>query len=202
MTYRKLFAALALSVVPAMSHAADLTAAAAKEIQTLKVSAKDWPHSGGWSHRNNVPYGKVVDKWDLDSGENILWTADLGSQTHGNTVVANGKVFVGGPTTTPGTCRGSRLDVDLGVLACFDEKTGTFAEIDQHPAFLRLVHDWPEMGICCSPACEGDRLYFVTSRGEVMPSTPRASSTARMTVRSSPRRTRTRTKRTFSGSTT
>src|SRR6185295_3732359 len=28
-------------------------------------------------------------------------------------------------------------------------------------------HDWPLQGICCSPLVEGDRLWFVTSRGEV-----------------------------------
>ena len=29
------------------------------------------------------------------------------------------------------------------------------------------VHDWPLQGICCAPLVEGNRLWFVTSRGEV-----------------------------------
>jgi outer membrane protein assembly factor BamB len=29
------------------------------------------------------------------------------------------------------------------------------------------VHDWPLQGICCAPLVEGDRLWYVTSRGEV-----------------------------------
>ncbi|MEM9643670.1 MAG: PQQ-binding-like beta-propeller repeat protein, partial [Planctomycetota bacterium] len=29
------------------------------------------------------------------------------------------------------------------------------------------VHDWPLQGICCAPLVEGERLWFVTSRGEV-----------------------------------
>jgi outer membrane protein assembly factor BamB len=30
------------------------------------------------------------------------------------------------------------------------------------------VHDWPLQGICCAPLVEGERLWFVTSRGEVV----------------------------------
>jgi outer membrane protein assembly factor BamB len=30
------------------------------------------------------------------------------------------------------------------------------------------VHDWPLQGICCAPLVEGDRLWYVTSRGEVV----------------------------------
>ncbi len=29
------------------------------------------------------------------------------------------------------------------------------------------MHDWPNQGICCSPLVDGDRLWYVTSRGEV-----------------------------------
>jgi outer membrane protein assembly factor BamB len=58
--------------------------------------------------------------------------------------------------------------VDLGALICFDEKTGDF--LWQHSS-LKLptgrVHDWPLQGICCSPAIDGERLWYVTSRGEV-----------------------------------
>ncbi|MCE2810691.1 MAG: PQQ-binding-like beta-propeller repeat protein [Planctomycetaceae bacterium] len=30
------------------------------------------------------------------------------------------------------------------------------------------VHDWPNQGICCAPLIDGDRLWYVTSRGEVV----------------------------------
>ncbi len=168
MKFRKLFAAFALTAVPALAQGADPTAAAVAEVKSLKVGAKDWPQFGGWSHRNNVPDGKdIADKWDLDSGENILWTADLGSQTYGNTVVANGKIYVG-TNNYAGHVKRFPKDIDLGVLACFDEKTGKFLWQSSSTKLPQgLVNDWPEMGICCSPACEGDRLYFVTSRGEV-----------------------------------
>ena len=59
-------------------------------------------------------------------------------------------------------------DVDLGCLIAFDEKNGKF--LWQHSSEklpTGRVHDWPLMGICCSPLVEGDALWFVTSRGEV-----------------------------------
>src|SRR5947208_1496478 len=30
------------------------------------------------------------------------------------------------------------------------------------------VHDWPLQGICCAPYVDGKRLWYVTSRGEVV----------------------------------
>ena len=59
-------------------------------------------------------------------------------------------------------------NVDLGCLLCFDEKTGKF--LWQHSSeklSTGRVHDWPLQGICCAPLIEGDRVWFVTSRGEV-----------------------------------
>jgi outer membrane protein assembly factor BamB len=169
MRFRSLFTALTLAAVPVASQGAeDPTAELVKEVQSLKVGAKDWPQFGGWSHRNNTPDGKnIPDKWDTDSGENILWTAELGSQSYGNPVVANGKVYVGTNNYHAYLSRFPK-SIDLGVLLCFDEKTGKFLwQSSSTKLPSGLVHDWPDMGICCSPACEGDRLYFVTSRGEV-----------------------------------
>ena len=48
-------------------------------------------------------------------------------------------------------------------------------------------NDWPYQGVCSSPLVEGDRLYYVTNRCELLASTPRASATARTT---GPTRTR------------
>jgi outer membrane protein assembly factor BamB len=30
------------------------------------------------------------------------------------------------------------------------------------------VHDWPQQGVCCSPLVDGDRLWYVSNRGEVV----------------------------------
>src|SRR5262245_56314721 len=74
----------------------DPTEAAVAEISKLKVGKNDWPQFFGWSHRNNTPAGENIPaEWNVEDGTNILWQAELGSQSYGNAVVANGKVFVG-----------------------------------------------------------------------------------------------------------
>ena len=47
--------------------------------------------------------------------KNVKWVAKLGSQTYGNPVVANGKVFVGTNNATP---RDRRFKDDRRCLLC------------------------------------------------------------------------------------
>ena len=140
----------------------------------------DWPQWGGDSKRNNTPtatgiptnweiggFDRATGEWQKEDSENIKWVAPLGSQSYGNPVVADGKIFVG---TNNGSGYIDRYPpkVDLGCLLCFDEETGEF--LWQHTSEklpTGRVHDWPLQGICCAPYVEGDRLWFVTSRGEV-----------------------------------
>jgi len=138
-------------------------------IAKMKVGPKDWPMWGGSSDRNNTPGDAALpDSWNVEDGTNILWATDLGSETYGNPVVANGKVYVG---TNNGAGYLTRFpsNVDLGVLLCLDESTGKF--LWQHSSEklpTGRVHDWPNQGICCAPLVDGDRLWYVTSRGEVV----------------------------------
>ena len=141
---------------------------------------KEWTQWGGDAARNNTPVGvgiptawEVGDfdfrtgEWDPSGAENIKWAARLGSQTYGNAVVAGGKVFVG--TNNSGAwIERYPSEVDLGCLIAFDIEDGRF--LWQHSSEklkTGRVHDWPLQGICCAPLVEGDRLWFVTSRGEV-----------------------------------
>ena len=146
----------------------DATQAALAELSTMKVAKGDWPQWGGWCSRNNVPKGSgIPHEWDVESGKNIKWTTKLGSQTYGNAVIANGKVYIG---TNNGAAYVSRFPerTDLGCLLCFDVGTGKF--LWQHSSTklpTGAEHDWPQVGICCAPLVDGDRLWFVTSRGEV-----------------------------------
>ena len=136
--------------------------------EQLKVGPNDWPQWAGSYLRNNVTdEPNVPIKWDVNTGENIRWSMPLGSETYGNPVVANGKVYVG-TNNGAGYVKRYPNDVDLGALICFDEKDGTF--LWQHCSEKLpsgRVHDWPNQGICCAPLVDGDRLYYVTSRGEV-----------------------------------
>lgn len=161
---------LSIGVSVGQVHAQDYdpTAEIAKDLAKLKVGPKDWPQWGGWSGKNNTPNGKNIPiEWDIDDGTNIKWSAKLGSQTYGNPAIANGKVYVG-TNNGAGHLKRYPSNVDLGCLLCFDEKTGGFLWQHSSPKLSTgRVHDWPLQGVCCSPVIDGDRLWFVTSRGEV-----------------------------------
>ena len=147
----------------------DPTADAVSAIAKLDVKPGDWPQWGGSASRNNTPLGKnIPTEWDVEEGTNIKWTAKLGSQSYGNPVVSNGRVFVG-TNNNAGWLKRYPASVDLGCLLCFDEKTGEFLWQHSSPKLpTGRVHDWPLQGICCAPFAEGDRLWFVSSRGEVL----------------------------------
>ena len=103
---------------------------------------------------------------DPAEGKKVLWTAELGSQTYGNPVIAGGKVFVG--TNNGGEYRPKHTG-DRGCVLCFDEKTGEFLwQLTREKLPQGRVNDWPEQGICSTVCVEGDRLWVVTNRCEVM----------------------------------
>src|SRR5262245_52679727 len=67
--------------------------------QSPPASRGPWPMFGGTPQRNMV---NLVDKniptmWNIEEGKkkNIKWIADLGNQSHGGPVIANGVVYVG-----------------------------------------------------------------------------------------------------------
>ncbi len=133
----------------------------------LPLVSQDWPMWGGSVQRNMI--SSIVglpSTWDLKTGSNIKWRAALGDTSYGNPVVADGKVFVG---TNNAHARNPEIKDDKGILMCFRESDGQFLwqavtdKLDSGPA-----NDWPEQGVCSSPAVEGKRLYYVTNRGELV----------------------------------
>jgi outer membrane protein assembly factor BamB len=144
------------------------------------AAAADWNQWGGSPQRNNTPVAEGLPVewepgefdfdtgvWDPASSENVLWVAPLGSQSYGNPVVAGGKVFVG-TNNGKGWLDRYPAATDLGCLLAFDVADGSFLWQDSSEKLpTGRVHDWPLQGICCAPLVEGDRLWYVTSRGEV-----------------------------------
>ncbi len=134
-----------------------------------KVGEKDWPQFGGSATRNNTPISnKIPMEWHLNSGKNVRWSMPLGSASYGGVVVANGKVFVGTNNEAAYLKRFPNA-TDLGVLLCFNEADGKF--LWQHSnAILPVgrINDWPGIGICSAPLVDGERLWYVTNRGEVV----------------------------------
>ena len=99
-------------------------------------SSGDWAQWGGDSRRNNVPevtglpeqwdvggFDRKTREWKKDDAENIKRVAPVGSQTYGNPVVADKRVYIG---TNNGSGYLPRYPsgVDLGCLIAFDEATG------------------------------------------------------------------------------
>jgi len=128
---------------------------------------KDWPMWGGTMDRNMVSNMKgIPEKWDLEKKENIRWVQTLGSQSYGNPVVANGVVLVG--TNNEGL-RDPKQPGDRGVLLAFRESDGEFLwQITHEKLAAGRVNDWPYQGICSSPIVEGNIVYYVSNRGEVV----------------------------------
>ena len=148
------------------------TPAAKDQPQSLfnaHVGRGDWPQLGGTPNRNNTPDGvNIPTEWDTKTGKNIKWSAKLGSQTYGNIVVANGNVYVGTNNNAAYLNRYS-AQVDVSVLLCFRESDGEFLwQYSSEKLPTGRVHDWPLQGICSAPVVEGERLWFVTNRGEVV----------------------------------
>ncbi|TWU23673.1 outer membrane protein assembly factor BamB family protein [Bythopirellula polymerisocia] len=162
------------------SASLDYLATHAAQERASNQHTKDWPQWGGSAERNNTPIGHNIPtewkvgkfnyttgEWDPTTAKNIKWVSRLGSQTYGNAVVADGQIYVG-TNNSGGWIERYPSEVDLGCLIAFDIKDGKF--LWQHSSEklpTGRVHDWPLQGICCAPLVEGDRLWFVTSRGEV-----------------------------------
>ncbi|HET6249449.1 MAG TPA: PQQ-binding-like beta-propeller repeat protein [Tepidisphaeraceae bacterium] len=141
--------------------------------------AGDWPMWGHDPSRNMVSAekglpisadpGKAKDDGspvDMATTKNVKWIAKLGSASYGNATVADGRVYVGTNNASP---RDKKYQGDYGILMCLDEKTGNLLWQLAVPKLLSgKVNDWEEVGICSSPAVDGDHVYLVTSRCEAI----------------------------------
>ncbi|HEV3198506.1 MAG TPA: PQQ-binding-like beta-propeller repeat protein [Bryobacteraceae bacterium] len=127
----------------------------------------DWPMWGGTPDRNMVsPMKGIPLSWDIKTKKNVKWMAELGSQSYGNPVVAGGQVYAG---TNNELVRNPKEPGDRGVLMCFRESDGKFLwqHANEKLAAGRAL-DWPFQGVCSSPLVEGERLYYVTNRCELV----------------------------------
>jgi outer membrane protein assembly factor BamB len=126
----------------------------------------EWPMWGGTPDRNMVSSQHVLTNWDVKTGKNVKWVSQLGSQSYGNPVVAGGQVYVG---TNNELVRDPKEPGDRGVLMAFRESDGQYLWQQANPKLASgRANDWPFQGICSSPLVEGDKLYYVTNRCEIM----------------------------------
>src|SRR5262249_32956658 len=135
-------------------------------LQASDPGKGDWPMWGGTPDRNMVSNMKgLPTDWDVKTKKNVKWVAKLGSQSYGNPVVADGKVFIGTNNENP---RDPKLTGVGGVLMAFGGSAGEFLgqQTPEKRAAAR-ANDWPYQGVASSPLVEGNRLYYVSNRGVV-----------------------------------
>lgn len=133
----------------------------------LPAAAADWPTWGGNGSRNMVSLETGIPRsWNIKTKEQIKWVAEIGSQSYGNPVVAGGRVFLG---TNNELLRDPQQANDRGVVMAFDEETGEFLwQMTHEKLAAGRVNDWPEQGVCSSPAVVGNMVYYVSNRAEVL----------------------------------
>ena len=142
------------------------------------MRAGDWPQWGGSQARNMVspekhlpasfapgekkPDGTV----DLATTRNVKWAVKLGTAIYTTPSVSRGKIFVGG------------MERPNGFLACVEAATGKLLWKWKAPSkvfpkdidgFHLGIHEIPaQMGVCSTATVDGDRVYFVSHRFEVL----------------------------------
>jgi outer membrane protein assembly factor BamB len=142
-------------------------AAAMSLLFVTTLWAADQPQWGERLSRNMVSSETgLADSFDPATGKNIKWVANLGDQSYATPVVAGGKVLIGTNNERP---RDPKHQGDRAALMCFDQKTGSLAwqlvvpKMEDDPYL-----DWPKAGMASPPTVEGNRVYTLTNRGEVV----------------------------------
>jgi outer membrane protein assembly factor BamB len=131
--------------------------------------ADDWPMFGGSPGRNHVSKETgLVASWPKGDASMIKWAAAVGTDVFSSPVVSGGRIFVG---TNNGQPRDPSIPAkqDKGVFMAFAEKDGAFlwqAVHDKLPGGDK--HDSHNIGICSTGAVDGNRVYYVSNRAELV----------------------------------
>ncbi|MEM9553112.1 MAG: PQQ-binding-like beta-propeller repeat protein [Acidobacteriota bacterium] len=120
----------------------------------------------GW-HRNMTSTATgLATEWDIEEGTNIRWSQPVGSQSYAGPVLMDGILVVG--TNNEGV-RNGELTGDRGNVMAFQADDGTYLWQIVHSKLPETkLHDWPLQGVCSTPVIEGDRLWYVSNRAEVV----------------------------------
>ncbi len=130
--------------------------------------ALSWPMYGGTNQRNmaNLFVRGVVDDFRVEKApKNVRWVAKLGTNSYGGPVVAGGRIFIGTNNERP---RDPAVKGDKGVLMCFREADGQFLWQLVHDKLGDDDTDFHQQGIASSPCVEGEQLYYVSNRCELV----------------------------------
>jgi outer membrane protein assembly factor BamB len=136
-------------------------------LAAVAAGAADQPQWGQGFTRNMVSGETgLIEDFDPATGKNVKWVVSLGSETWATPVVAQGRVFIGTNNDPP---RDPRNKGDRGVLLCLDEKDGSLRWQLVVPKLGPDIYlDWPRSGLVAPATVEGNRVYVVTNRDEVV----------------------------------
>jgi outer membrane protein assembly factor BamB len=131
------------------------------------AQAEERPQWGERYTRNMVSAETgLPDSFDPETGRNIRWSVPLGTSCYSTPVVAGGKVLIG---TNNGRPRDEKHQGDRGVFFCLSEDDGSLLWQLVVPKLHEDIYfDWPRAGMCSTATVEGDRVYTVTNRDEVV----------------------------------
>jgi outer membrane protein assembly factor BamB len=142
------------------------------------LTAADWPQWGRDTTHNavspeaNAPLDFAFPTEEDEKrtpGRNIAWRAELGSMTVTPPVVADGLVWVGTNAREPADDKIPAKEWDGGVLMCFREADGKLLWNHRTPRLTTsFVNDFPRSALGSCPLVEGDRLWYVNTRNEVV----------------------------------
>ncbi len=149
-----------------------------------RAGGSDWPQWGGHDDRNMVasaahlpdyfaPEKKRCDGSSVDRTptDHLRWTARLGSHVYASPSIVGGRVFIG---TSDDSLQDPRYEESGGgVLMCLDEATGNplwqlVVRGMERTARTRKYHNRLARESAAPPTVEGDRVYVVTNRAEVL----------------------------------
>lgn len=104
----------------------------------------------------------------LRADQRVLWRAPLGTLTMRAPVVHDDHIYVS-TNNGRGYLKRFPASVDLGVLLCFRKSDGQFLwQHSNEKLASGRVHDWPSAGVTSRPCAEGERLWYVTNRAEIV----------------------------------
>ena len=162
------FRDLAHHVVCGRAFAAVLAALAA-----YSVGAADQPQWGqAWS-RNMVSSEKnLPDSFDVKTGHNIKWSVQLGTESYSTPIVMRqARLAIGANSQEPRdpSHKAEQRRVDVRYSMKKPAKTRfPHSELVVPKREEGPYQDWPKTGLPSPVTVEGDRVYVLSNRGEVM----------------------------------
>jgi len=160
-----------------------------------RATAADWPQLGGTPQRNMVSVERGLPArfhpghrirrnklitFDVSTAKNVKWISQLGSKTYSSPAIADGRVFIG---TNDEVLEDERFErTQGGVVRCLSEQDGTLIwqiviprteaarATARHDELAKVSKDFDalNLGVCSTPTVDGDRVYVVSNRCEVL----------------------------------